>query len=227
MLKEDGSLDLEATARKVAEAYTHAEKRIGTGDVPPKAATDYQVNVPEALGERVKAEDLKASPDFQDMLGKAHAAGLTQKQVDFVVGEFLDRSLKLHERINQLDEKDCAADLRKDWKTDQDYQANVRAAYRAAQAYGDIDAMMQRYGNDPVMVRFLAKVGAELAEDTSAPAGAQANFQADTESLAKSKAYMDPSHPEHLATKQKVEALHQQKYGNAAKRSGPIVISTT
>jgi hypothetical protein len=193
--------------------------------VPPKAATDYTVTVPEALGDRIKADDLKASPDFQAMLGKMHAAGLSQKQVDTVVGEFLDRSIKLQERVNQLDSRDCIADLRKDWTNEQEYSANVAAAVRAARAYGDFDQIEKRYGNDPVMMRFLAKVGAELAEDTSAPAGAQVSA-ADLESLVKSKAYADPRHPDHTATKQRVDAMYQRMYPGQ-KRAGPIVISTT
>ena len=224
---EDGkTLNLEASARKVAEAYGHAEKRIGSGDLPPKSADEYKVNVPEALAEKIKAEELAGNPDFKEMLSKAHAEGLTQKQVDFVVGEFLDRSLKLQQGVNQLSEQDCVAALRENWKTDQEYTANVQAAYRAGQAYGDIDKLMGKYGNDPDFIRFAANVGKELAEDRSAPAGAQALEQADLESLTKSKAYMDPTHPDHLATKQKVQAHFERSYGGQAKRGGPVVITT-
>ena len=47
--KEDGSLDIEASSLKLAEAYGHLEKRMGSGDVPPKTAADYQIAVPEAF----------------------------------------------------------------------------------------------------------------------------------------------------------------------------------
>ena len=41
--KEDGTLDLEASSRKVAEAYKQLETRFGSGDVPPKTADEYAV----------------------------------------------------------------------------------------------------------------------------------------------------------------------------------------
>lgn len=43
--KEDGSLDLEASSRKVAEAYKHLETRMGSGDAPPKSADEYAVKL--------------------------------------------------------------------------------------------------------------------------------------------------------------------------------------
>lgn len=47
--KKTRSLDIEASSLKLAEAYGHLEKRMGSGDVPPKAAADYKIAVPEAL----------------------------------------------------------------------------------------------------------------------------------------------------------------------------------
>lgn len=188
---------------------------------------DYKVNVPQALAEKIKAEDLAKDDGFKAFMGKAHAAGLSQKQLDTVVGEFLERSMALQSGAKTLSEQECASALRETWKTDQDYNANVQAAYRAGQAYGDIEKLMDKYGNDPDFIRFAAAVGKELGEDTPAPAGSLANFQADVEQLTKSKAYMDPSHPDHLATKQKVTAMFEKAHGTGPKRAGPIVISSS
>ena len=43
--KEDGTFDLEASARKVAEAHGHLEKRFGSGDLPPKTPEEYAPKV--------------------------------------------------------------------------------------------------------------------------------------------------------------------------------------
>lgn len=213
----------------MAEAYGHAEKRIGSGDVAPKSAEDYKVNIPAALADKVKAEDIAADPKMKDFLAKAHAEGLTQKQVDFMVGEHLARSLDLQGALKVLSAQECTAELRKSWTTDADYSAGVQRAFRAAEAYAgeDLDGFMQAYGNDPRIVSLLAAVGAELSEDRAAPGGAGGvTTQATLDSLVKSKAYMDPMDPAHTTTKQQVERLMQQLHGTGAKRSGPIVISS-
>ena len=43
--KEDGSLDLEQSSRKMGEAYKHLETRMGTGDAPPKSHDEYAVKL--------------------------------------------------------------------------------------------------------------------------------------------------------------------------------------
>lgn len=77
-MKEDNTLDLEASSRKLADAYTAAEKRIGSGDIPPKSAEEYTVTVPDAFKESF---DPKADEGFKAFSGKMHALGLTQKQM--------------------------------------------------------------------------------------------------------------------------------------------------
>ena len=226
---DDGkTLNLEASARKVAEAYGHAERRIGSGELPPKTAEEYKVNVPAALGDKFKAEDLGKDPMLRAFFKDAHAAGMTQKQIDMTIGAWLERAPALVQGVKQLDERAATAELRKTWATDAEFTEGVQRAFRAGKAFAgaDFEGILGDYGNDPRIVRMLAAVGKELAEDASAPAGAQAGFQADLEALTKSKAYMDPSNPEHLATKQKVAALFARTYGNEPKRPGPIVITT-
>jgi hypothetical protein len=229
VIKEDGSLDLEASARKVAEAHGHAEKRIGSGDLPPKTAAEYKVNVPEALADRIKADELGATEDFKGFMGKMHGLGLTQAQLDGVTAELLERSVKLQEGQVALSEQDCTAELRKAWGNDQDYQKNLGAAYRAVKAYGgeDAEALLdpKTYGNDPRMIRVLSRIGAELKEDTSAPAGAQANpslNENDIRSLMNHPAYFDKGHHEHAAITAKVRLAHEQLYGTAVRRTGAL-----
>ncbi|MDH2493336.1 hypothetical protein QDR33_17480, partial [Acinetobacter baumannii] len=41
---EDGSVDYKATLSKMNESYTGLEKRIGSGDLPPKDVAGYKVD---------------------------------------------------------------------------------------------------------------------------------------------------------------------------------------
>lgn len=218
------TLDLEASARKVAEAYGHAEKRMGTGDLPPKTAEEYKINVPEAMAEKFKADDLAKDPLMKDFLGKAHAAGLTQKQIDLTIGEYLSRAEKLAGGVQELDFNDCTKDLKSEWKTEADYAKNLNAAFRAAKAYAgtDFDGVLKDYGNDPRVVRMLARVGAEMKEDTGAPAGAHGVTQQAVESLTKTPAYWDKNHADHAATVEKVRAFYEGTYGTKPKTTGAV-----
>ena len=87
-MKDDGSLDIDASSRKLAEAYGHLEKRVGSGDVPPKASTEYQVAVPEPLKEAFG--DLNADPMFTQFRDDMHGLGLTQKQFDGVMSRYFE-----------------------------------------------------------------------------------------------------------------------------------------
>lgn len=222
--KEDGTLDVEASARKVAEAHGHLERRFGAGDVPPKTAEEYKINLPEALADKFKQDELAASDGMKDMLTKAHAAGLSQKQVDFVVGEFLDRSLKLQSGMQQLSAEDATTQLKEGWKTEAEFKTNVQAAFKAGQTYAgkDFDGILKDYGNDPRVVRMLANVGKELGEDTGVSVAAQGMSEPDVEALQKSPAYWNANDPAHAQTKAKVDNFYAAKFGTQAKRSGAM-----
>ena len=71
--KEDGSLDLEASSRKVAEAYKHLETRMGSGDAPPKSADEYAVKLEGVEG--FNWDEFKADEASQSFLKGAHAKG--------------------------------------------------------------------------------------------------------------------------------------------------------
>ena len=220
----DTTLDLEASARKVAEAYGHAEKRLGGGDAPPQTVDGYKVNVPEALADKVKADDLSKDPGFTDFLGKAHTAGLNQKQVDFVVGEFLDRSLKMQAALPALDAAETEATLRQGegWKSDAEYSAKVQQAFRAGTQYAgaDFDGILKDYGNDARIVRMLANVGAELAEDLPASAEAQAQAQESLDALMADSAYTNARDPKHAMQVAKVNAMQARVAGTNSVGTG-------
>lgn len=214
--KEDGSIDVEASSLKLAEAYGHLEKRMGSGDAPPKTAEEYQVAVPDALKD---ALDPKTDPLLGAFLKDAHAAGLTQKQMDLVMGKYFELAPQLLAGNSQLSSEECIADLRNEWKDDATFKGEVSKAFRAAQAYGgaDTEAILADYGNDPRIIRMLSRIGNEMSEDSSLnPGGTQIGGQT-VESLMTSEAYANPKHADHARVSAQVQAYFNQQAERAAK----------
>lgn len=222
----DGSPDLAASWAKVEQARANLERRLGAGDAPPETVDGYKVNVPEKLADRIKVEELSKDPGFKEFLGTLHAAKAPQSVVDAAVAAMLTRGMELRAGMNQLSADDCVAALKGDWKTEAEYSTQLGAAYRAASTYGDVDKLMQKYGNDPDFIRVMAKVGAELSEDTGTPNGGQTVSEADVDALQKSKAYWDEKDPAHAQTKAKVTAFFEKKHGTGARASGSLAFTT-
>lgn len=217
---EDGSVNWEASAQKQAEGYNQLAKRMGSGDAPPKSADEYVVNVPDDLKDALG--DLKTDPLMQDFLKDAHAAGMSQKQVDVAIGKYLAAIPQLAGGVQQLNAEDCVADLKKGWKTEAEYTAGVSNAYKAAQGFfgDDAEHIINTYGNDPKLIRGLAKMGAEMGEDKSlSPTDTLPNGTSIDELMAH-PAYSDPKHAEHARVSKQVQsyfasqAKQQEKAGN-------------
>lgn len=225
-LKEDGSLDLEASSRKVAEAYTQLEKRLGTGDVPPKSADEYAVKLDGVEG--FDWDEFKADPDTQSFLKGAHAKGLTNDQVQYVIGEYMKAAPGLVEGGVQLSTQDCTEALKAVWGDEQAMAQNVRASYRAAEAFasepgkpGNFAALQAKYGNDPDFIAFTANIGKELREDSAINGGAQvseADFAVKAAEL-RSQLQALPAHdPKRPGVQAQLDAMYAQKYNRPATR---------
>jgi len=218
--KEDGSVDWEASALKQAEGYNQLAKRMGSGDAPPKSADEYVVNVPDELKDALG--DLKEDPLMQEFLKDAHAAGMSQKQVDVAIGKYLAAIPQLAGGVQQLNAEDCTAALKETWKTDAEYTAGVQSAFKAAQGFfgNDAEYIINTYGNDPKLIQGLAKIGAEMGEDKPInPDSALTSGQSIDELMA-SEAYMNPKHAEHAKVSKQVTEYYarlskqQEKAGN-------------
>lgn len=220
--KEDGSLDIEASSLKLAEAYGNLEKRIGTGDLPPKSAEEYQVAVPDALKDKWNP---KEDPLLGEFLKDAHAAGMTQKQVDLALSRYMEIAPKLIAGASQLSAEECTTQLKAEWKTDEQYKAEIGKAFKAATGYGGSDAegIIKDYGNDPRIIRLLAKVGGEMGEDRSINPGGGLPAGQSVESLMASEAYTNSKHPEHARVSKQVQE-HFQRQAAIAERTGATPI---
>ncbi|WP_431646355.1 hypothetical protein [Enterobacter hormaechei] len=213
VMGEDGKLSIESSARKLAENYTHLEKRMGSGDAPPKTADEY---APKVEVEGFNWEEFKADPRMQSFMKSAHAKGITNDQMSFILGEYAQRAPELVVGAAALDSEAASTQLREVWKTDAEFNKNIGLAFRAFNSLAD-DAdkgRIDEIGNNPMVIRMLAKVGAEMQED--APAGGDVNLeeQQTIRDLMKSPAYMDPKHADHERVSARVKAYYQKRYGD-------------
>lgn len=203
--REDGTTDWEATALKQAGGYDALSKRLGSGDAPPKSPEEYAPAVTAGLS----LDKLKADPKYQGFLKGAHARGMTNAQLGYVLDHYA--------MAQQPDIAGAEAELQKTWPTSDQLQRGLAQSYRATAAYaGDEETrgrLEAKFGNDPDFIRLMARIGNELQEDQAAPVFSSAD--ADTlESLMASPAYMDAKHQDHATTVRKVQALYAKKYPN-------------
>lgn len=213
VMGEDGKLNIEGSARKLADAHTSLEKRLGSVGTPPKTADEYE---PKVEVEGFNWEEFKADPRMQSFMKSAHAKGITNDQMSFILGEYAQRAPELVGGAAALDSEAASTQLREVWKTDAEFNKNIGLAFRAFNSLAD-DAdkgRIDEIGNNPMVIRMLAKVGAEMQED--APAGGDVNLeeQQTIRDLMKSPAYMDPKHADHERVSATVKAYYQKRYGD-------------
>lgn len=218
VMKDDGTLDIEASSRKLADAYGSLEKRFGSGEAPPKDASEYKVTVPDALKE---AFDPATDEGMKGFLAGAHAAGLNQAQVDFVMGKYFEMAPALAAGAAQYDANTATAELKKTWATDADFNRNVKNAYvgmsAAAQKAGlNADEILNGpLGNSPQFLRLMAAIGPEFQEDPGA-GGQSMVSQEDITALLSSEAYTNPRHADHAKVSAKIKAYFERKHGTEA-----------
>jgi hypothetical protein len=213
VMGDDGKLNVEGSARKLADAYSHLEKRMGSGDTPPKTADEY---APKVEVEGFKWDEFKADPRMQSFMKSAHAKGITNDQMGFILGEYAQIAPELVNGAAALDSEAAATQLRETWKTDAEFNKNIGLAFRAFNSLADDSdkGRMDEIGNNPMVIRMLAKIGAEMQEDS--PVGGEGNpeEQQTIRDLMKSPAYMDPKHADHERVSAQVKAYYQKRYGD-------------
>ena len=222
---EDGELDVQASAQKLAEAYGHLSKKMGGDGAPPASADAYEITVPDdikgALEE--KGVDIKADPEIKDFLGRAHAAGMTQAQIDVVMGEYFKLAPQIANGAAILDRRGATEQLKEVWSTDADFQRNAHLAYAATSAAIERAGVSMEeveaagLGNNPTFLRLMAALGGEFQED-QAPGGTvhKAFGEDDITKLETSEAYTNPKHPDHEKVSKQVRSWYERKYGTEA-----------
>lgn len=209
-----------ASSRKLAEAYKHLETRMGSGDAPPKTADEYSVNLEGVEG--FNWDEFKADPDTQSFIKGAHAKGITNAQLEFVLGEYMNRAPALVEGAIQLDQQAASEALKAEWKTDAEFKQNIQSSYRAAQAFGgDGDGLGSfakleaKFGSDPDFIAFTARIGREMAEDTPAggfPLVAGADFDVKAGELRQQLQDLPTHDPKRAQVQKQLDAMYEQRY---------------
>lgn len=203
---EDGTTNWEASALKQAQGYESLAKRMGAGEAPPQTPDGYQPELPQGWD----ADRLKSDPVFAGFLKGAHAKGLNNAQVSYILSEFQNRMDMM--RSPEVGE----AELRNVWKTEDSFQAGLVNSYRGSKAFSEDDAHAQRleqkFGNDPDFIRLMARVGKELGEDKQPQQGLSSAEAQTMEDLMAHPAYLDPKHPDHKKVVAQTSRLYQRKY---------------
>lgn len=220
----DGSLDMAASSRKLAEAYGSLEKRLGGGDVPPKTVDEY---APRIEVEGFDFNEFKQDESAQAFLKGAHAKGLTNAQVEYVLGEYLKAAPELLRGAAQLDQQGATEALKGVWKTDAEFKGGVRDSYRAVQGFaaqgdgiGSFDNLMTKYGNDPDFIAFTAAIGREMSEDRPAQGDpiADSDFETQAAELRRQLEATPTEDPRRRGLQDQLTALYNRKYPSGAPR---------
>ncbi|EEN5587730.1 hypothetical protein [Salmonella enterica] len=206
---EDGKPDIAASAQKMAESYGHLEQRFGSGDVPPKDISGYRIDAIEGMEIDPNNAETKA------FLESAKQHGLTSDQLNFMIKE-VHSALQDYAQENATASRDTASEeLRKVWQDDTTFNQNLGLAYRAfnALADGEDKTRIDEIGNNPLVIKMLAKIGAEMKEDS--PNGGDPGGDAQTiRDLMKSEAYFNDKHPDHERVAAQIKNYYARQYGN-------------
>jgi hypothetical protein len=191
---KEGNIEL----AKLAKSYRGLESKLGSGDLPPETPDGY--GTPEDLPEGMTPESLGVPA----LMEKLHKAGATKKVVDVVMGEYLSmvkQGQEMQALQPQQQSEATEKTLKEAWGND--FQKNVQLAQKAFNALADETdkANSARLASDPITMKFLAKIGKGMQEDTPAgPSGTPLPAE-DLSSLMKSEAYWNNKHPDHLKVK--------------------------
>lgn len=202
--------DADASWGKVLEGYQALEKRVGSGDLPPKAPEEYAITVPDALKETFKEDERTAA-----LRKDAHEAGLNQKQFDFMMGKFFQIGPELAQAAVQNSVEQTRGALEKAWGDKYDEQFS--GAFKAFQAYAPEGVKFDDIMTNPAIAyQLLAKIAPELGEAGGVPGNTSGGQGESVDDLMKSEAYWNSKHADHAKVSAKVRAHYERKHGTAA-----------
>lgn len=232
----EGKLDQAASARKLAESYKALEAHKGPLPQAPATPEDYKLEAPkDAEGKPVEGIDFDAfvaDPLFKGFAKDAHAAGLSNEQMQFVVAKYLDLAPQLLQADTGLSADEAKAALLKLWPDDATLSQNLSGAVRAIRGFGgEADDMpgsrkslMEKFGSDPDFIAFASRIAGEMKEDQLPASGTSTTGEHDIQALQASEAYWKPEHPDHGKVKAQVDAYYRSKHGTAPRRGSVVSV---
>lgn len=198
---EDGSVDYKATVAKLSDSYSYLEKKVGTGEIAPKSVDEYKVE-----REGFDFEEFKKDESNNSFLKSAHAQGITNKQLDFLLSEYDKRAVDLVSNSSQIDTDTTVQTLQSEWGDK--YEANIFNAVKAARACGITDEQINNpmIGNNVAFIKMAAYFGSQMTEDKPINNGTPVNV--DIQSLMRSEAFFNPKHPENKSVKAQIDSYY-------------------
>ena len=198
---EDGTVDYKATLAKMNESYTGLEKRVGTGDLPPKTEDEYTTE-----REGFSFDEFKQDEGNKAFLKSAHAHGITNKQMDFLLSEYESRAVDLVSTSSALDTDTTVEALQSEWG--KDYESNIFNAVKAAKACGISEDQISDplIGNNVAFIKMAAYFGSQLNEDKPISNGSVVST--DIQSLMRSEAFFNVKHPDHKSVKAQIDSYY-------------------
>jgi len=198
---EDGSVDYKATVTKMNESYSYLEKKVGTGEIAPKSVDEYKVE-----REGFDFEEFKKDESNNSFLKSAHAQGITNKQLDFLISEYDKRAVDLVSNSSQMDTDTAVQTLQQEWGDK--YEANIFNAVKAARACGITDEQINdpMIGNNTAFIKMASYFGSQINEDKPVSNGTVVST--DIQSLMRSEAFFNPKHPDHKSVKSQIDSYY-------------------
>lgn len=176
----------------------------------PESIDGYEVNV-----DGFDYEEFKAIPENQAFLERAREAGIDSKSLNFLLGEYNQLIPNLMAGNAALDNEACITAMKVTWgeQTDSNFKFAQAAANNVIQN-GILTAEevnSPEFGNNPLVLKMAAYFGSQLQEDTP-PSNTQQTTALDVQSLMKSEAYLNASHPDHKRVYEQVVQSYQKQY---------------
>lgn len=209
----DGKLDLDASGKKLSDGLSAAVKRIGTGDLPPETFEGY---VDSPLPEQFK--DVPLDPELTRTFREgAHKAGLSQSQLDFVMGEYFKLVPSMLNAAAGVSADEARAQLSKVWSTPAELQSNMTAAEKAVSVMpADLQEQIRtEFGTNATFWQFAAHFGKEVGEDRPAAPAGGSQAVTDTDALMRTEAYRNAKHPDHAKVSAQVQQAFEKRAGTA------------
>lgn len=212
----DGTVNRDESTRKLLEGYKHLSKKMGeTGGIVPDNPDGYKIDFKPAdlgLPENLTPEMVKNDEDFKKFAEQAHGLGFTNEQINLVASKYLEVVNSALDRRDENDMNACREELMKTWTNQGELDTGLKNAVRAFNHFASEQdrGLIDVIGNNPIVVRLLANIGATMREDSPVRNAQPMESKETITSLMKSEAYMNPKHPEHDAVYRQVTNYYQR-----------------
>lgn len=236
-LRGDTSLAQFKDIEALAKSYIHTKQQVGKkGVIPPtdKSSDEewgsffdtlgrppidkYEIKTPE--GKQLNKEYVEK---YKEM---AHKAGLLPKQAQAIMDHhiaFEEEMLANHKKNMEAQKTEGLNALKQTWGQGYDKQiALAKMAVKEAGIEGLAEHLQKTgLGDDPVVIKLMAKMGAMFGEDKLRGEAAgrfggktPAELQLEIDRIMAQPGYMDASHRDHKHLTKQFETLAQQLWGN-------------